>query len=80
MAQIVAVFRLPAGGIDVVDKTGLTGTYDVTLYFDPGGRIEDPGGNFRATVERELGLRFEKSKVPMDVLVVDHIEKVPTEN
>ncbi len=80
MGQIAALFRSPAGGVDVVDKTGLTGTYDVTLYFNPGGTIEDPAGNFKATVERELGLRLEKAKVPVDVLVIDHIEKVPTEN
>ncbi len=79
MAQIAAAFRAPLG-VDVADKTGLTGTYDVTLYFNPGGTIEDPAGNFKATVERELGLRLEKAKVPMDVLVIDHIEKVPTEN
>jgi uncharacterized protein (TIGR03435 family) len=80
MAQIAATFGAAAGGVNMVDKTGLTGTYDVTLYFSPGGTIEDPSGNFKATVERELGLRFEKTRVPMDVVVVDHIEKVPTEN
>ena len=80
MAQIAASFRFPAGGVDVADKTGLTGTYDVTLYFNPGGTIEDPAGNFKATVERELGLRLEKAKAPMDVLVIDHIEKVPSDN
>jgi len=80
MAQIAAAFRFPAGGVDVVDKTGLTGTYDVTLYFNPGGTIEEPSGNFKATVERELGLRLEKAKAPIDVVVIDHIEKVPTEN
>ena len=80
MAEVAKLFRTPAGGVDVVDKTGLTGAYDFTLYFAPGGTIEDPSGNFRATVERELGLRLEKAKVPVDVLVIDHIEKVPTEN
>jgi uncharacterized protein (TIGR03435 family) len=79
MAQIAASFRSPLG-VDVADKTGLTGTYDVALYFNPGGTLEDPAGNFKATVERELGLRLDKAKVPMDVLVIDHIEKVPTEN
>jgi uncharacterized protein (TIGR03435 family) len=80
MAQIAKIFGGPAGGVDVIDKTGLTGTYDITLYFNPGGTIEDPTGNFKATVERELGLRLEKAKVQTDVVVVDHIERVPTEN
>jgi uncharacterized protein (TIGR03435 family) len=80
MAEVAKLFRTPAGGVDVVDKTGLTGAYDFTLYFAPGGTIEDPAGTFKATVERELGLRLEKAKVPVDVVVIDHIEKVPTEN
>ena len=80
MAEIARLFQTPAGGVDVVDKTGLTGAYDLTLYFAPGGTIEDPAGTFKATLERELGLRLEKTRVPVDVLVIDHIEKVPTEN
>ena len=80
MAQIVRLFTSPLGGVDVVDKTGLTGTFDVTLYFNPGGTIEDPSGNLRVTLERELGLRLEKAKVQTDLLIVDHIEKIPTEN
>jgi uncharacterized protein (TIGR03435 family) len=80
MAEVAKLFRTPAGGVDVVDKTGLTGSYDFTLYFSPGGTIDDPSGTFKATVERELGLKLEKAKIPVDVLVVDHIEKVPTEN
>ena len=28
----------------------------------------------------KLGLRLESSKAPLDVLVIDHIEKMPTEN
>jgi uncharacterized protein (TIGR03435 family) len=32
-------------------------------------------------VEKQLGLRLEKAKdIPLDVIVVDHIDKVPTEN
>jgi uncharacterized protein (TIGR03435 family) len=80
MAQIARLFGSAASGIDVVDKTGLTGIYDVTLYFNPGGTIEDPTGTFRATLERELGLRLEKAKVQTDLLIIDHIEKAPTEN
>jgi uncharacterized protein (TIGR03435 family) len=80
MAEIAKLFRQAAGGVDVADKTGLTGVYNVTLYFSQGGTIEDPAGNFKATLQKELGLRLEKTRVPTDVLIVDHIEKVPTEN
>jgi uncharacterized protein (TIGR03435 family) len=32
-------------------------------------------------VEKQLGLRLEKAKdIPLDVIVVDHVDEVPTEN
>jgi uncharacterized protein (TIGR03435 family) len=33
-----------------------------------------------ASPTTELGLRLEKQKVPVDMLVVDHMEKIPREN
>ena len=32
------------------------------------------------TVEKQLGLKLEKQKRPMPVIVIDHIEQKPTEN
>jgi uncharacterized protein (TIGR03435 family) len=39
----------------------------------------DPGSGIFKTVQN-YGLKLDKRKAPMDLLVVDHIEKVPTEN
>jgi uncharacterized protein (TIGR03435 family) len=77
---------LPAlltGEVDrpVVDKTGLTGNYDFTLRFAPGlsaGLNSDAASIFTA-LEEQLGLKLEPSKAPLEVLVIDHIEK-PTGN
>lgn len=33
-----------------------------------------------SALEKQLGLKLEKTKAPLDVLVIDHIEKMPTEN
>jgi uncharacterized protein (TIGR03435 family) len=33
-----------------------------------------------AAIEKQLGIKLVKSKVPLDVVTVDHIEKIPTEN
>jgi uncharacterized protein (TIGR03435 family) len=33
-----------------------------------------------AAVEKQLGLKLEKAKAPLDVVVVDHIERIPEEN
>lgn len=31
-------------------------------------------------MEKQLGLRLEAAKIPMDTLVIDHVEKTPTDN
>ena len=33
-----------------------------------------------AALQEELGLRLEKEKGPVEMLIVDHMETVPTEN
>ena len=80
----------------VVDKTGLTGKYDFTLEFTPdlsgfsflppppgaapSGNASDPGTSIPSAVEEQLGLKLRATKGMLDVIVVDHAEKVPTEN
>ena len=78
----------------IVDKTGLTGKYDFHLEY-AGGRLigaalslststdaSEPSGGpdiFEA-MEKQLGLKLTKRAAPLDVLVIDHAEKTPTEN
>ncbi len=47
------------------------------------GDPQDTGGlpSFQTALERQLGLRLVKAKdVPLDVVVIDHVDKVPVEN
>jgi len=65
----------------LIDKTGLTGTYDFKLDYSnraPGADSTAP--DFLVAIEQQLGLKFEKTKLPVDVLVIDHIDKTPTDN
>lgn len=83
----------------VVDMTGLTGTYDLTLAYNlddvrqlilssapPGTplppRQADVGETSVSLLDslQQVGLRLEPRKAPLDILVVDHIEKMPTDN
>jgi uncharacterized protein (TIGR03435 family) len=69
-------------GLDrpVVDKTGLAGVYTFDLKWlptDPPNYV-DPA--IIMAVEVKLGLRLEKRVLPFNVLVVDHIEEMPTAN
>ena len=72
-------------GHQVVDKTGLTGKYDFTVEFSPvlSPGLQpglDPSLDIGTAVQQTLGLRLEKGKGMLDVIVVDKAEKVPTEN
>ena len=68
----------------VIDKTGLTGKYDIRLEATPGFRINnnnpqpDDLSVFDA-IQQQLGLRLEPQKASVEITVVDHVEK-PTEN
>jgi uncharacterized protein (TIGR03435 family) len=75
----------------VVDKTGLTGSFDFDLKWKPdetqfdgkGGkgpfRGDDNDADIFTAVQDQLGLKLEARKEPVEVLVIDHIEK-PDEN
>jgi uncharacterized protein (TIGR03435 family) len=72
----------------VVDMTGLNGGYDFTLSFTrdlppgfpEGGKIngEDPdtsGPNIFQAIKQQLGLELKADKGPVQVIVIDHVEK-----
>ncbi len=65
----------------VIDKTGLTGVYDVDLTWawhdEPGSG--DNGPSIFTALQEQLGLKLEPAKAPIDVVVIDHIER-PSEN
>jgi uncharacterized protein (TIGR03435 family) len=66
----------------LVDQTGLTGRYDFSIrYTYDEARTTDPNappGLFTA-VQEQLGLKFQPTKAPVDVFVIDHVEH-PSEN
>jgi uncharacterized protein (TIGR03435 family) len=81
-------------GEPVRDRTGLTGKYDFNLTYSPvrpvaaappradapaDGPSQRPPDLFTA-LEEQLGLKLEHKKIPVDVLVIDRLEKVPAAN
>lgn len=66
----------------VIDKTGLTGYYDITLKWTPDrSQTSDPNAppDLFTALEEQLGLKLVSIKAPVDVIVVDHVER-PSEN
>jgi uncharacterized protein (TIGR03435 family) len=58
----------------VVDQTGLTGSYTIDLEWDR----TDPLDVIPA-IQRQPGLKLERSKMPYEMFVVDHISPTPTQ-
>ena len=46
----------------------------------PTDGASDPGSSVAAAVEKQLGLKLTRAKAQLDVIVVDHAEKTPTQN
>lgn len=67
----------------VIDHTGLGGGFDFWMEWTPEDTSEvdnhESGGTFRDALKNQLGLKLQPQKGPVEVLVIDHIER-PSEN
>ena len=89
--DFLTIYLRPSGGRPVIDKTGLTGKYDIHLEFAPPDEVRanqlaaghDPGEptapELSTALQEQLGLKLEPAKGPGEFLVIDHVER-PTEN
>jgi uncharacterized protein (TIGR03435 family) len=62
----------------VVDQTGLNGVYDINLNIDASGH-----GDFASALQaavRAVGLRLDVKRIPVDVITVTRLERIPTSN
>jgi uncharacterized protein (TIGR03435 family) len=77
--KTVAAMLANVMGTPVVDDTGLSGTYNIRLKFAPLTAVDSDLPSLPAALE-ELGLTLKKRKVPVRMLMVDQMEKVPVAN
>ncbi len=59
----------------VLDKTGLKGAYNFTFQWDPEQSANGEGPSMFAGLREQMGLRLESAKAPVEVLVIEHVEK-----
>jgi uncharacterized protein (TIGR03435 family) len=67
----------------VDNATGLTGKYEIALYWVDDSLSTsdaDSGPTLMQALQDQLGLRLESKKGAVDFVIIDHIEKLPTEN
>jgi uncharacterized protein (TIGR03435 family) len=89
VVRATLVFFGRLGCTSFTDKTGLTGKYDFRLEYAAGaavrppdqvGAVSDPAPDLVTAVEQQLGVKLAKSNVKMDTIVIDHLDRQPTEN
>jgi len=70
-----------ATDLPVVNRTGLTGIFNLTLTWTPDNDQPKPDGPppLSSALNEQLGLQLKAERAPIEVLVIDHVEK-PTEN
>jgi uncharacterized protein (TIGR03435 family) len=86
MANLAMALR-PWTGRFVVNKTGLSGSYRVTMNFDStaarrgpdAASAPDAGPSVFTAVREQLGLKLESSRAPLETLIIDRLDR-PTEN
>lgn len=64
-------------GVPIRDRTDLTGLFDYDFVFAREDKVSDFGGPpvLATAIQEDLGLRLEKNKSQVQVLVVDHVAK-----
>ena len=81
-------------GRSVQDQTGLKGVFDFSLEWEPDtdapstnvDAVSEPSASARAgpsiftAIQEQLGFKLERRKGPVEVIVIDHVENVPTGN
>lgn len=67
-------------GEPVADETGLAGSYDISLHFAPDVESDSALPSVFTAVKESLGLEMKAGRVPVRVLVIDHVDEVPAPN
>jgi uncharacterized protein (TIGR03435 family) len=80
MTQLAVELPSATEGRRVIDRTGLSGAFDVTLTWNadalrPDAAAADGAPSIYAAIQEQLGLTLEPITAPIDVIVIDHAER-----
>ena len=87
IAQLSASLQALTGR-PVVDRTGLTGTFDLDLQWTSGtiappvganAAAPDDGPSIFTALQEQLGLRLESTRGPVDIVVIDSVKRPMTD-
>lgn len=67
-------------GSPVVDKTGIKGDFDIKLDYAPATDSQSSLPSIFTALQEQQGLKLVSQENPVEILVIDHVERIPTEN
>lgn len=67
----LARYLSAAAGRPVIDRTGLSGTFEIDLRWSPDDSSDATGPSLFTAIQEQLGLRLESTKGPVEILVID---------
>ncbi len=76
----LAMQLTPDAGMPVVDRTGLTGSYDIAFVYAADPEKDATKPSLFTAIRDSLGLQLDSQKVPVETLIIDHLDRTPTEN
>lgn len=79
MDALAGAFKL-ATHRAVVNETKIDGAYDISIHYAPDGATDSNLPSLFTAVREQLGLQLVSRKVPVEALVIDRVERNPTEN
>lgn len=74
MAAFAQELAMPTGSF-VVDKTGIAGSYDFSVDWTPS---QNPATSISEALEQQLGLQLKPTTGPVQMFVIDRVEKAHT--
>ncbi len=78
--KVLARLLRYSSGKPVADKTGLKGKYDFDLRYATLEEANSTLPSVFTAVQEQLGLKLVRQMVPVEMFVIDHVDRVPTDN
>lgn len=79
MRQLAQYLSL-AAGFPVADQTGLTASYDIDFDYNPNPEADSDLPPLELALKQATGLVLKTQRVPIEMLVIDSVDKMPTPN
>jgi uncharacterized protein (TIGR03435 family) len=79
MSAFASMLTSPAGR-PVQDQTGLQGKYNIKVQFSSASDDESTQPSIFTAIKEQLGLELKPAQVPVQTLIIEHVNLTPTEN